>query len=330
MLIGIIAAIVGLLLGGAGAWMVIGKANAGEAQRLISDAEKNAKRTVEDAERNAKRILDDANGKAEVIREKKMLEAKERFQELKVKHEEEVNQRNQAIIVGENRIKQKEGTLNQKLEEVNRDRQAAERKQATLDAQIELYQAKVREVEADRNKQVQQLERIAGITADQAREQLMENLKAEARTGASVHIQEVMAEAKLTADKEAKKIVIQTIQRVATEHTIENAVSIFNIESDEVKGRIIGREGRNIRALEAATGIEIIVDDTPEAIILSGFDPVKRETARLALAPARDRWTYTSCAYRGDRSQDQQTLGRGDHRDRKADRHRPRYPWPTS
>lgn len=283
MLIGIIAAIVGLLLGAAGAWMAIGKANAGEAQRLLSDAEKNAKRTTEDAERDAKRVLDDANGKAEVIREKRMLEAKERFQELKAKHEEEVNQRNQAIIVGENRIKQKEGTLNQKLEEVNRDRQAAERKQATLDAQIEIYQSKTREVETDRNKQVQQLERIAGITADQAREQLMENLKAEARTGASVHIQEVMAEAKLTADKEAKKIVIQTIQRVATEHTIENAVSIFNIESDEIKGRIIGREGRNIRALEAATGIEIIVDDTPEAIILSGFDPVKRETARLAL-----------------------------------------------
>ncbi len=282
-LIGIIAAIAGLAVGGAGAYMYTSKANAGETQRMLADAEKNAKHTVEEAEKSAKRTLDDASSKADVIRERKMLEAKERFQELKSKHEEEVNQRNQAVLVGENRIKQKEGSLNQKLEEVNREMQAAERKQTTLDAQIELYQSKVREVEVDRNKQVQQLERIAGITAEQAREQIMEALKAEARTGASAHIQEVVAEAKLTADKEAKKIIIQTIQRVATEHAIENAVSIFNIESDEVKGRIIGREGRNIRALEAATGIEIIVDDTPEAIILSGFDPVKRETARLAL-----------------------------------------------
>ncbi|MCF8257696.1 MAG: ribonuclease Y [Flavobacteriales bacterium] len=283
MIAAVIAALLGLVVGGGGAWVFAKKASDGEAKQLLTEAERKAKVILEDAERNAKRTLDDANGKAEVIREKKMLEAKERFQELKSKHEEEVNHRNRAVQEGEQRIKQKEGSLNQKLENLNREIQAAEKKQVTLDAQVELYTAKVREVEADRSKQIEQLERIAGLSAEQAKNQLIENLKAEARTGANVHIQEIMAEARLTADKEAKKIVVQTIQRVATEHTIENAVSIFNIEGDEVKGRIIGREGRNIRALEAATGVEFIVDDTPEAIILSGFDPVKRETARLAL-----------------------------------------------
>lgn len=279
----VIAGLLGLVIGGGGAWFFAKKASDGEAKKILEDAERKAKVTIEDAERNAKRTLDDANSKAEVIREKKMLEAKERFQELKAKHEEEVNQRNRSVQEGEQRIKQKEGSLNQKLENLNREIQTAEKKQVTLDAQVELYTAKVREVEADRSKQIEQLERIAGLSAEQAKTQLIENLKAEARTGANVHIQEIMAEARLTADKEAKKIVVQTIQRVATEHTIENAVSIFNIAGDEVKGRIIGREGRNIRALEAATGVEFIVDDTPEAIILSGFDPVKRETARLAL-----------------------------------------------
>lgn len=279
----VIATIAGLAIGGGGAWFMARKASDGEAKNLLNEAERKAKVIIEDAERNAKRIVEDANSKAEVIREKKMLEAKERFQELKTKHEAEVNQRNQAVVAGEQRIRDKEGSLNKKLEEVNREVQAAQKKQQTLDAQVELYQAKVREVEADRNKQVQQLERIAGLSAEEAKNQLIEALTAEARTGAAAHIQEVMAEARLTADKEAKKIVVQTIQRVATEHTIENAVSIFNITGDEVKGRIIGREGRNIRALEAATGVEFIVDDTPEAIILSGFDPVKRETARLAL-----------------------------------------------
>lgn len=283
MMLTVIAALVGLIVGGGAAWIFAKKASDGEAQKLLAEAERKAKSTTEDAERNAKRILDEANSKAEMIREKKMLEAKERFQELKAKHEEEVNQRNRSVQEGEQRIKQKENTLNQKLEHLNREVQAAEKKQATLDAQVELYTAKMREVEADRSKQIEQLERIAGLSAEQAKAQLIENLKAEARTGAAAHIQEIMAEARLTADKEAKKIVVQTIQRVATEHTIENAVSIFNIEGDEVKGRIIGREGRNIRALEAATGVEFIVDDTPEAIILSGFDPVKRETARLAL-----------------------------------------------
>ncbi len=263
--------------------MLARKASDSEAKKIAEEASRKAKTLVEDAERNAKRIEDEARSKAEVVREKRALEAKERFQELKAKHEEEVQQRNRAVQAGEQRVRDKEGTLNRKLEDVNRERKELEAKKESLDAQIELYNAKVREVEADRSKQVQQLERIAGLSADEAKQQLVEALRAEARTAATVHIQETVAEARLTADKEAKRIVVQTIQRVATEQTIENAVSVFNITGDEVKGRIIGREGRNIRALEAATGVEFIVDDTPDAIILSGFDPVKREIARLAL-----------------------------------------------
>jgi ribonuclease Y len=202
---------------------------------------------------------------------------------MKSKHDQQVNERNQKLQSSENRVKQKETSLNKKFEEVKRDRQDLERKQQKLDGQLEVYNKKLEELNKDREKQVEMLEKVAGMKADEAKAQLVETLKAEAQTAAMAAINETVEEAKMQADKQAKKIVIQTIQRVATEHTIENAVSIFNIESDEMKGRIIGREGRNIRALEAATGIEIIVDDTPEAIILSGFDPVKRETARLAL-----------------------------------------------
>ncbi|MCF8463470.1 MAG: ribonuclease Y [Flavobacteriales bacterium] len=268
MIIGVVAALLGIILGGVG-MMVYNK-------KVVS------------AQTEA--ILEEAKEKAEVIREKRILQAKEKFHELKDQHEKEVNQRNQKIVEGENRIKQKEGSLQQKFEEVKRDRENArremedaKRKQEKLDGQIELFNKKLDEVERDRQKQVEQLEKVAGMKAEEAKAQLVEALTAEAKTAAMSAINETVEEAKLQADKQAKKIVIQTIQRVATEHTIENAVSIFRIESDEVKGRIIGREGRNIRALEAATGIEIIVDDTPEAIILSGFDPVKRETARLAL-----------------------------------------------
>ena len=273
------AALVGVILGGAGMMAYNKKA-------LHSQADK---------------IIEEATEKAEVIKEKRILQAKEKFHEMKDNYEKEVNvrnqkmaeeanQRNQRIVEGETRVKQKEASLNQKFEDVKREMEAARRekdeavrKQQKIDAQLEVYNRKVEELERDRQKQVEQLERIAGMKAEEAKSQLVEALKAEAQTAAMAAINETVEEAKLQADKQAKKIVIQTIQRVATEHTIENAVSIFNIESDEVKGRIIGREGRNIRALEAATGIEIIVDDTPEAIILSGFDPVKRETARLAL-----------------------------------------------
>jgi ribonuclease Y len=260
-IVGLVAALVGLILGGVG-MMVYNK-------KVVSD--------------QANAIIEEAKAKGEVIKEKRILQAKEKFQEMKAKHDREVNERNQKLQSGENRVKQKEASLNKKFEEVKRDRKDVERKQEKLDGQLEVYNKKLEELNRDREKQVEMLEKVAGMKAEDAKAQLVETLKAEAQTAAMAAINETVEEAKMQADKQAKKIVISTIQRVATEHTIENAVSIFNIESDEIKGRIIGREGRNIRALEAATGIEIIVDDTPEAIILSGFDPVKRETARLAL-----------------------------------------------
>lgn len=231
----------------------------------------------------AKQILKDAENEAEHLKKQRMLEAKEKFLQLKSEHEKEIGQRNNTISQRENSIKQKEQSLNQKLENVNRERQEFENKSKNLERLTEINERKQEEVDQLKAQHVKQLETIAGLSAEEAKEQLIENLKNEARSQAAVQIKDVIDEAKLTATKEAKKVIIQTIQRTAAESAIENSVSIFNIENDEVKGRIIGREGRNIRALEAATGVEIIVDDTPEAIILSGFDPVRREIARLAL-----------------------------------------------
>lgn len=228
-------------------------------------------------------MLKEAENDAQHLKKQRMLEAKEKFLQLKSEHEKESNQRNQALSQRENTLKQKEQSLNQKLESVNRERQELENKSKNLDRLTELTERKQEEVDQLKAQHVKQLETIAGLSAEEAKEQLVENLKSEARSQAAIHIKDVIDEAKLTATKEAKKVVIQTIQRTAAESAIENSVSIFNIENDEIKGRIIGREGRNIRALEAATGVEIIVDDTPEAIILSGFDPVRREIARLAL-----------------------------------------------
>lgn len=238
----------------------------------------------ESAARNkAKKLLEDAKQEAEHFKKQRQLEAKEKFLQLKAEHEKEVNQRNNTLSQRENSLKQKEQALNQKLESVNRERQELESKTKNLDRLIEINDRKQEEVDQLKAQHLKQLEAIAGLSAEDAREQLIENLRNEARSQAAIHIKDVVDEAKLTATKEAKKVVIQTIQRTAAESAIENSVSIFNIENDEIKGRIIGREGRNIRALEAATGVEIIVDDTPEAIILSGFDPVRREIARLAL-----------------------------------------------
>ncbi len=203
--------------------------------------------------------------------------------QLKAEHEQEVNAKNNHINQRENTVKQKEQSLNQRLENCNRKEQELDNHRKNLENQTEIAVKKQEEVEVLKNQHVQQLETIAGLTAEEAKNQLVDNLREEARTKAMMQIKDIVDEAKLTATKEAKKVVIQTIQRTATEAAIENTVSIFNIENDEIKGRIIGREGRNIRALEAATGIEIIVDDTPEAIILSGFDPVRREIARLAM-----------------------------------------------
>lgn len=235
------------------------------------------------AQSKAKKILKEAEQAGEHLKKQRLLEAKEKFLQLKTEHEKETSQKNNTLNQRESGIRQKEQSLNQKLENLNREKQELENTRKNLDRLTELNEKKQEEVEQLKSQHIKQLETIAGLSAEEAKNQLIENLKEEARSQAVIQIKDIVDEAKLTATKEAKKVVIQTIQRTATESAIENTVSIFNIENDEIKGRIIGREGRNIRALEAATGVEIIVDDTPEAIILSGFDPVRREIARLAL-----------------------------------------------
>lgn len=235
------------------------------------------------AQNKVKKILKEAENNAEILKKNKLLEAKEKFLQMKAEHEQEVNTRNNTINQRENSLKQKEQSLSQKLENATKKEQEVENLKKNLEKQIEVSRLKQEEVEIVKLQHITKLETIAGLSADEARNQLVDSLREEARTRAMIQIKDIVDEAKLTASKEAKKVVIQTIQRTATESAIENTVSIFNIENDEIKGRVIGREGRNIRALEAATGVEIIVDDTPEAIILSGFDPVRREIARLAL-----------------------------------------------
>jgi ribonuclease Y len=231
----------------------------------------------------AKTIIKEAEVQAEAIKNSRILEAKEKFLQLKAEHEKSISEKNRNIAQAEQRVKQKEQTASQKMEQTQRRQTEIDALQQRLKGQIEGVEKRKAEVDREHAKQVEALEKISGMSADQAKAQLVEALKAEAKTDALSHIKDIVEEAKLTANKEAKRIVIQTIQRVATEHAVENAVTVFNIANDEIKGRIIGREGRNIRALEAATGVEIIVDDTPETIILSGFDPVRRELARLAL-----------------------------------------------
>ncbi len=234
-------------------------------------------------ERKSKSILDEAQKAAEQLKKDKILQAKEKFLELKSEHEKLINSRNRKITDLEGKAKEKDTKLNQRLEDSKRKSKELDSKSENISNQLEILERKEQELEKAHSRQVKALETISGMSAEDAKEQLVDALKSEAKTEAMSLIQNTIEEAKLTANNEAKKIVIQTIQRVATEHTVENAVSIFNIESDDIKGRIIGREGRNIRALEAATGVEIVVDDTPEAIILSCFDPIRREIARLAL-----------------------------------------------
>ena len=233
--------------------------------------------------RKSNNIINEAKTEAEVIKKDKILQAKEKFLQLKSEHEKYINERNNRLVISENKFKQRESILSQKIEETQRARKEIEAIKENLNVQISLVEKKSEELERIHKQQVEQLEAISSLSAEEAKQQLVESLKEEARTEAMSLVNEIMEEAKLSANREAKKVVIETIQRVSTETAIENAVTVFNIESDEIKGRIIGREGRNIRALEAATGIEIIVDDTPEAIILSGFDPVRREIARLSL-----------------------------------------------
>ncbi len=228
-------------------------------------------------------LVQEAEKEAEAIKKDKILQAKEKFLELKAEHEKVINKREQKLNERESKLKDREGKNNQRFEEMKRRERDLESLQGELDRKIEINEKKTEDLDKMHRRQVEQLEVISGLTPEEAKEQLLAALKDEAKTDAAAFIQETMEEAKLTAGSEARKIVIQSIQRVATEQAIENSVSVFNIENDDIKGRIIGREGRNIRALEAATGVEIIVDDTPEAIILSCFDPVRREVARLAL-----------------------------------------------
>ncbi len=228
-------------------------------------------------------LLKEAELQAETLKKDKIIEAKEQLLKLKTDFEEEANRKKNQIITNENKLKQKEQHLSRQIEQNKRKEAESDSMKENLTAQLEILNKRKSDLEKIKQDQVNQLQKIANLSADEARDQLVEALKDEAQTKASSFIKEIMEEAKMTATKQAKKVVIETIQRTATENAVENCVSVFNIESDDIKGKIIGREGRNIRALEAATGVEIIVDDTPEAIIISGFDPVRREIARLSL-----------------------------------------------
>lgn len=230
-----------------------------------------------------KELMDTAQKDAEVLKEKKMLEVKEKFLNKKAELEKEIQLRNQKIQQSENKLKQREISLNQRQEDMARRKQDVEQQQQRINNEKKLLQIKADDLEKMQQQEREKLEELSGLSAEEAKTRLVESMKDEARTAAASYINEIMDEAKLNANSQAKKIVIQTIQRVATETAIENSVSVFHIDNDEVKGRIIGREGRNIRALEAATGVEIVVDDTPEAIVISAFDPIRREVCRLAL-----------------------------------------------
>ncbi len=231
----------------------------------------------------AKAIIEEAEKEADVLTKNKLLEVKEEFLQRKAELEKQVNSRNSKLQSAEAKLKQREMQLNQQQSDLQRRKNEADNAKANFEKQLEVVEKKEQELDKMYKAELEHLERISGLSAEEAKERLVQSLVDEAKTSAASYINDIMDDAKLTANKEAKRIIIQSIQRVATETAIENSVTVFHIESDEMKGRIIGREGRNIRALEAATGVEIIVDDTPEAIVLSAFDPVRREIARLAL-----------------------------------------------
>lgn len=258
LLIGLLA---GVIVGGGLAWLAL---------NAIFNKKRNS-------------ILEEAEKEGEAIKKDKMLQAKEKFYQLKEEHEKVIKDRNRKIQSSEDKLKSREANLSKRIEENKKAEKEIAAIRTNLEKQLEIVEKRKKDLEKAHAENVDQLEKLSGLSADEAKKELMKALKDEARTEAMNHIKNIMDEAKLTAGAEAKKVVIQSIQRVATEQAIENSVSVFNIENDEIKGRIIGREGRNIRALEAATGVEIIVDDTPEAIILSCFDPVRREVSRLAL-----------------------------------------------
>ncbi|MEO6254292.1 MAG: ribonuclease Y [Ferruginibacter sp.] len=244
---------------------------------------KNTQKQIAESEQQAQRIIADGQLQAENLKKEKLLEAKEKFVQLKSDHDRDVMQRNQKLVESEARIKQKEQSLNQKDQNLEKQIKDNEAIKENLNRQTEIVNIKRTELEKHQEEHIRRLEKVAGLSAEDAKAQLIESLKQEAHTKALVIQQEIIEDAKLKATKEARKIVIQTIQRTAAEAAIENAITVFNLESDEIKGSIIGREGRNIRAIEAATGVDLIVDDTPEAIVLSSFDPLRREIARLSL-----------------------------------------------
>ncbi len=244
---------------------------------------KNTKKELEEAEALAKKTIEDAKTLSETLKEKKLLEAKEHFLQLKSTHDKEVSQRNQKLVENESRLKQQQQSVNDKNSSLQKQIHENEQLKETLERQQETLNIKRAELEKHHEEHVKRLEKVAGLSAEQAKTELIEVVKEEARTNAMAYVKDIMEEAKVNATKEAKKIIIQTIQRTGAEQTIENAITVFNLESDEIKGQIIGREGRNIRALEAATGVDLIIDDTPEAIVLSCFDPLRREVARLSL-----------------------------------------------
>ena len=261
MIVTIIAALVALVIGGAAGYFIFRYVIKGKYKEMI----------------------DAANKEAEVVKEKKLLEVKEKFLNKKAELEKEVQQRNSRIQQNENKLKQREISLNQRQEDLGRRKMEIEQYQQRVDNEKKLLSVKQQELDKMQKQEQAKLEELSGLSAEEAKQRLIESLKDQAKLDAASYVNEIMDDAKLNANQQAKKIVIQTIQRVATETAIENSVSVFHIDNDEVKGRIIGREGRNIRALEAATGVEIVVDDTPEAIVISAFDPVRREVCRLAL-----------------------------------------------
>jgi ribonucrease Y len=244
---------------------------------------KNTTKKLEEAEAQAKKTVTDAQVTAENLKKEKLLEAKEKFVQLKAEHEKDVLEKNRRVNDSESRIKQKEQSINQKLENLDKQAKDNDTIKENLTRQIEVVNLKRTELEKHQEEHIRRLEKIAALTADEARSQLIESLRQETQTRALALQQEIIDDAKQKANKEARKIIIQSIQRTAAEQAIENSITVFNLESDEIKGQIIGREGRNIRAIEAATGVDLIVDDTPEAIVLSSFDPLRREIARLSL-----------------------------------------------
>ncbi|ROI14431.1 MULTISPECIES: ribonuclease Y [Epilithonimonas] len=267
-IIGVVALLIGAVAG-----LFFGK----------SSINSKAKYMIEDAKKSAENIIEKASVQAEAVKKEKQLQAKERFLELKSQHDADIQSREKKMHDSEKRIKDKESKLNDELSKAGKLEKDLEKQINDYNKKLDILQKKQHDLDVATAQKVEMLEKISNYSAEEAKSELVESLRAEAKTKAQAHVQSIMEEAQLNAKNEARKIIIQTIQRIGTEQAIENSVSVFNIESDEIKGRIIGREGRNIRALEAATGVEIIVDDTPEAILLSCFDPVRREIARLSL-----------------------------------------------